>query len=74
MLVENLIASQTTVFPDVLNAIRQGIIVQKKYIPMVKGLPTDFLDNPILYPEDTISEEALEGTALTKRLEKSTSI
>ena len=68
-LLENVITSQKTVFPDILNAIRQGIIliVQKTKIPIVKSLTTDSLDNQILYPEDTISEEALEGTALIKQ-------
>ena len=54
-------------FPDVFKAIRHSIIVQKDKIPTVDSLTTDFLDNQILYPEDIIPEETLEGTALTKQ-------
>ena len=60
---EKEITNQATVFPDVLKAISPSIIVQKDKIPMVESLTTDSLDNQILYPEDIISEEALEGAA-----------
>ena len=51
-------------FPDALKAISQGIFVQKDKIPMVESLTT----GPLIIkfdPEDIISEEALEGIALT---------
>ena len=55
--------NETTVFPDVLKAISQSIIVQKDKDPKVESLTTDFLDNPILYPEAS-SQERLQKEQL----------
>ena len=55
---------KTIVFPEVLKAISQGILLQKEKIPIVEILPTFSLDYIDIYP-DNKPKEALEGIALT---------
>ena len=55
---------QATVFPGVLKAMSQSIVVQAHKYPLVESLPTCSLNDIDTYP-DNISKEALEGTELT---------
>ena len=55
---------QATVFPEVLKAMSQSIVVQAHNFPLVESLPACSLDDIDTYP-DNIPKEALEGTALT---------